>query len=129
MKSLYRIGTDILSIKKIKEAIHRQKDPFLARIFTENELAYCQKYKVPYPRYAGRFAAKEAVAKALGVGISKELTYLDMEILPNNAGKPILTLSEEVKKAFFVLSSQVSISHCTDYAVAFAMLELERERE
>jgi holo-[acyl-carrier protein] synthase len=60
------VGTDIIEVRRIKEAIDRHGDRFIDRLFTNREKLYCQRYQDPIPRYAGRFAAKEAVLKALG---------------------------------------------------------------
>lgn len=107
-------GVDIIEIDRIREAI---KNPsFARRIFTEKERAYCEEQADPAPRYAGRFAAKEAIAKALGTGFGADLAFEDIEILPNSAGAPCVSLSGRSEKI------SLSISHCKSHAVAFALV-------
>lgn len=117
------IGTDIIEISRIQRAV--ESNPrFLERIFTQEERLYFIKRKMRYETIAGNFAAKEAVAKALGTGIGK-LAFQDIEILRNEVGQPIVQFSEQAK---ITLASEgeydfmLSISHCREYAVATAIL-------
>lgn len=107
------IGVDIIEIERLRQAV--QDPAFVERIFTEKEREYCEKSADNAPRYAGRFAAKEAIAKALGTGFGKELAFLDIEILPNSKGAPQVSLKNQSLKI------ELSISHCKSYAVAFAI--------
>ncbi|MCB1108215.1 MAG: holo-ACP synthase [Chlamydiia bacterium] len=109
------IGTDIIEIERIRQSIEKHGQHFLDRLFTAKEQADCKSHKNPEIRFAGRFAAKEAIAKALGTGIGKELSWLDIEIINDAAGRPQATLTN--KKTV-----HISISHCKSYATAVAML-------
>ncbi len=102
---MYRIGTDIVKISRIEESM--KSSHFVERVFTPDEIEYC---RVP-ESYAGIFAAKEAYFKALGTGIDKSLTSI--EILHKANNKPFLNGIEK---------SDVSISHDGDYAVATVIL-------
>ena len=114
------IGTDIIEINRIKENIEKHSDHFLDRIFTKKEQEYCAKFSDSTERFAGRFAAKEAIAKALGCGFGKELSFVDIEISNDSLGKPLVQLSEKASKSFNDPKIEISISHCKDYAVAMA---------
>lgn len=112
-------GTDIIEIDRIKENIEKLNEKFLKRVFTDNEIKYCEAKKVQkYQHYAGRFAAKEAIFKA----ISKELdskysvSWKDFEVANDEQGRPIVNLFNICKDR--IQSIDISISHCKLYAVA-----------
>jgi len=107
------IGTDIIELERISSAFTEHGEAFLSRLFTPAERDYFSTFKDPIPHIAGRFAAKEAIAKALGTGFGKHLSWLDIEILPDASGKPIATLSGH--------TLLVSISHCKTHATATAL--------
>ena len=86
------IGTDIINIKRMRNFIQQNKKNFKKRIFSKNEIIYCDKKKDPYSYYAKRFAAKEALSKALGTGIRKGINFKDIEISNDNLGKPKIRL-------------------------------------
>jgi holo-[acyl-carrier protein] synthase len=113
------IGIDIIEIERIAEAIRRER--FRERVFTEAEREYCDACASP-ERYAGRFAAKEAVAKALG----RSLPWNSVEILSGPSGAPVARLRGEAEKALAGRRLHVSISHCRTYAVGQAIVEAER---
>jgi holo-[acyl-carrier protein] synthase len=115
------IGTDIIEINRIKEAILRKGDDFLNRLFTKKELEYSYKFKDPYPRLAARFAAKEAIVKALGVGFGKKASFLDIEIINDSNKAPCAILSPSLNSLFNNPIIHLSISHCKSYATAFAI--------
>lgn len=112
------IGTDIVEVGRMQKSIERFGATFLDRTFTEVEQNYCEKYKQKYERYAGRFVAKEAVAKVIKKG-PKDF-WLDIEIVNNGDGAPIVTLSERMR-LWFPHNIEVSISHEKNYAVAVAI--------
>jgi holo-[acyl-carrier protein] synthase len=111
-------GIDIVELKRIEAAISRHSG-FASRILTEKELHLFAKMsdrrKVEF--LAGRFAAKEAFAKAVGTGIGKTLSWHDIEILPNELGKPFIYLNNDYGQA------HLSISHSKEYAVANVIIE------
>lgn len=120
--SIRGIGTDIIEIDRFKEALEKYGQKFLDRLFTSKEQEYCHKYKESLPRFAARFAAKEAIVKALGDGFGKHVEFLDIEILPNAQGKPIVHLSPRTSKHYNHPLILLSISHCKSYATASAVL-------
>jgi holo-[acyl-carrier protein] synthase len=115
------LGNDIIEISRIRESISRYKQHFLDRIFTNEEQLYCQKYKDDAPYYAGRFAAKEAVVKALGTGFRDGISWLDIEIRNDKLGKPEVFLSPAIASKFNSPKILISISHCREYAAAVAL--------
>lgn len=113
------LGTDIVEVDRIRGSIERHGLQFLDRLFTQKEQDYCSKFQDPAPHFAGRFAAKEAIAKALGTGFGADLGWHDIEIENDERGKPVVHLSEKVLKNCKIL---LSISHCVAYATATAIL-------
>ena len=115
------LGTDIIAIKRIEDAIEKHGMRFLQRIFTDKELEYCQQFAHPIPHFAGRFAAKEAVLKAISTDLDL-ITWKDMEILKDDQGKPTVHLHGGLKKKYGSSHFLVTISHCQEYATATAIL-------
>ncbi len=123
---IYGLGTDIIEISRIKKIIKKHNDSFLKRVFTQNEIFIGKKHKEPYTFYAGRWAAKEAFAKALGTGIGEHCNWTDIEIMNNQNGKPICSVSgkaEKVIKNSKISKIHISISHEKDYATSTVILE------
>ena len=89
---IFGIGTDIVNIKRIENSIKRGRNNFKNKVFSKNEILYCEKKKNPFPFYAKRFAAKEALSKALGTGIRKGINLKNIEITNDNFGKPSIEL-------------------------------------
>ncbi len=116
------IGTDIIEISRLKKAYARQKKPFLDKLFTKKEQEYCNKFKSPFLHFAARFAAKEALVKALGTGFGKDVSFLDIEITNNSNGKPEIRLSENLNKQFNTSKIHLSMSHSNDNAIAFVII-------
>ncbi|MFA6118847.1 MAG: holo-ACP synthase [Parachlamydiales bacterium] len=115
------IGCDIIEIKRLKEAYNRRKEPFLNKLFSENEKKYCLKFKDPFSHFAARFAAKEAVVKSFGTGFGKEISFLEIEILNELNGKPYVKLSDELNKKLGFPKISITMSHCNAYATAFCI--------
>ena len=115
------LGTDIIEIERIKNAYIRYGKKFLDRIYTPREQLYCLSHKNPAEHLAVRFAAKEAVAKAMGTGFQKGLSFLDIEIINNQDGKPEVVLSNQC--SYFNSPILISLSHCKEYALALACIE------
>lgn len=116
------IGNDIIAVERIVDVINRHGKRFLDRTFTSEEQAYCQQHRESVRHYAGRFAAKEAVVKALGTGFRGEVDFLEIEILNDELGKPVVHLSQNILNLVGDVSALVSISHCKEYATAFAIV-------
>ncbi len=118
------LGTDIVEIDRIDQMIKRHGEAFLKRVYTEAEIAYCQKRKQNAEAFAGRWAAKEAVMKVLGTGMIKGIGFIDIEILNEKSGQPRVELSGGAKERARDLSIEkvlISISHCKSYATATAI--------
>ena len=111
------IGTDIIEVQRISSLICKYNQRFTNRIFTKSEREYCQSKKKPEVHYSGRFAAKEAVYKAI-ISSSQELfqNFKSIEVLQDKNGKPIVTLH-----SYFKYKLDVSISHTNSHAVAMAI--------
>jgi len=113
-------GTDIIEINRIKESIEKLGDAFKNKIYTEREIQYCEnKNNVKYQHYAGRFAAKEAIFKAVSELLDDkfEILWKDAEILNDKQGKPrVIFKSEKLNKK--IENVDISISHCKEYATA-----------
>lgn len=113
-----KCGIDIIEIDRIKEAIETTNREFIKRVYTKKEIEYCEsKNNVKYQHYAARFAAKEAVFKAISEEFGKyEITWKDIEITSNEAGRPqVAILNKNIQN---LESIDISISHCKNYAVA-----------
>ncbi|MEP2777314.1 MAG: holo-ACP synthase [Luteolibacter sp.] len=121
---IFGIGIDVVEVDRIEAAIEKQGDLFLNRLFTQREREYCCRQKRPALHYAARFAAKEAVSKALGTGIGKSAGWLDMEVLRGESGAPTMIFSGNAA-AFLeehgIAAVQVSLSHAKEYAAANAV--------
>jgi len=119
-----QLGTDIIEIQRIKGSMQRHPG-FCQRILTPREYEIARSRPNPVPFVAGRFAAKEAVVKCLGLGL-RGFKWQDMEILPDQLGRPVLTLSPrlaELARRQGIGSIRISISHSRDYALAMAIGE------
>ena len=117
------IGTDIVEISRIIRVLERQPG-FLKRILTEEEIAYCTAPKLRPASVAARFAAKEAVAKALGTGF-REFRFRDIEIGRSSQGAPLVILQGKALQYMEGLGGRqihLSISHAREYATAVAVL-------
>ncbi|NTV89083.1 MAG: holo-ACP synthase [Clostridiales bacterium] len=123
----FRCGIDIVEIDRIKESFESLGQAFRDRIFTEGEITYCEGRRAArFESYAARFAAKEAVAKALGTGIGSRFGWKDIEVLNDGAGSPYVVLSHnagEFAAASGFREISVSLSHCRQYAVANVVVE------
>lgn len=119
-------GTDIIEIARIKEEIDRHKEAFLNRIYTKNEIEYCESKKLmKYQHYAARFAAKEAIFKAISKKLDNKYSvkWTDFEIINDKEGRPeVKTIDVELKE---IKNIDISLSHCNEYATALAIAEFE----
>lgn len=122
---VFGIGIDVVEVERIGSSMAEFGERFALRIFTESERAYCEAQRRPELHYAARFAAKEAIAKAFGTGIGKELGWLDMEISRRDSGEPEVRLSgagrefAEVKR---IVEIKISLTHARHYAAANALV-------
>ena len=93
---IFGIGTDIVNIKRIDNILKRNGSGFKKKFFSKNEIIYCEKKKEPSSYYAKRFAAKEAVTKAMGIGIAKGINLKNIEVINDRNGKPDILLKGKV---------------------------------
>jgi len=115
------IGTDIVVIDRIEKSLDRFGDKFLNRLFNKQEIATLNLKKVE--SIAGYWASKEAISKALGCGIGKELSFLDITIYKDKKGKPNFKLSKEAQKRFKIKTSSLSIAHDGKFAISVVAVE------
>jgi holo-[acyl-carrier protein] synthase len=117
-------GVDIIEVGRIRTAIERHGDRFYQRICTASEAAYCLGMRDSAPFFAARFAAKEAVSKALGTGIGAQCGWLDIEVRRKATGEPFIVMhgiGAETAKRLGIARILVSLSHTENYAVAQAI--------
>lgn len=119
------IGVDIVDIQRLKRAVERWGDRFLERVFTEGEITYCLGKGDPYASLAVRFAAKEALLKAVGAGEGR-LAFRDIEIVSRRDGNPSIRPAGRLKGVLEgkgITDVHLSLSHERHYGVAFVVAE------
>ena len=124
MSNIIGMGLDATDIDRIADTIERYGDRFLRRIFTDGEVAYCARRKVPAIHFAGRFAAKEAAMKALGTGHSQGVLWRDVEVV-RHGGPPQLKLHGGAAQRFASIGGQtalVTITHSDSLALAQVLI-------
>ena len=124
MSKIIGIGTDITECLRIARMIERHGEAFIARVYTPEEIRYCQTRKQSTQHFTGRWAAKEAVLKALGTGWRRGISWRDIEILNEPGGKPLVMLTggaREVAQQLGITEMLVTISHCHTHATAYAL--------
>ncbi len=118
------VGTDIIEVLRIGKMLERHGDLFLSRVYTDDEVRYCQKRKQYLQHYAGRWAAKEAVMKTLGTGWSRGVAWRDIEVCSNPGGRPSITIrgvARDIADQLGIGEILITISHCRAYATATAI--------
>jgi holo-[acyl-carrier protein] synthase len=119
-------GVDLVEIDRLRKVMERLKDRFIARVFTESEQQFCNGHRDPVPHFAARFAAKEALFKALGTGWAKGVTWLDVEVRRERQDAPIMVLYGEAQRLSVAMGARkvhLSLSHSEQWAVAMVILE------
>jgi len=119
-------GIDIVEIARIEEVFFRRGSRFRDRVFTEAEIAYCEPRGAKFASYAARFAAKEAMMKALGTGWANGIAWRDIEILRDEMGAPSINLRGRALDCFNGLGAtraHLSLTHSRDLAIAQVVLE------
>lgn len=120
-----KCGTDIIEIERIKKAINENEN-FTLKIYTEKEIEYCEsKKKAKYQHYAARFAAKEAVFKAISEELNNnkyDIEWKDIEIQNKANGMPVVFLKRKIEK---IQDIEISLSHCKEYAVANVIVQIK----
>jgi len=121
-------GIDIVECLRIAQMIERHGELFITRVFTDHEIEYCSARKAATQHYSGRWAAKEAVLKALGTGWRRGISWRDIEIRNDKSGAPTVKLrggARDVMEAAHITRLHVTISHCRSFAVAYVVAEGE----
>jgi holo-[acyl-carrier protein] synthase len=119
-------GVDLVEIARFRGVMERLKERFILRVFTPDEQQYCKGHRDPVPHFAARFAAKEALFKALGTGWAKGITWLDVEVVRERPDAPIIRLYGEALRlsaARGVQRVHLSLSHSDQWAVAMVIME------
>jgi len=123
---IHGIGIDIIEISRIKKDILRSNGTFLKRIFTNFEINYCEVQKNKYQHYSARFAGKEGILKAIGLGWCNGIDWRDIEIRNNKLGAPVVKLYGKAKqliKETGVKNIWITLSHSSKYALSQVILE------
>ena len=119
-------GIDIVECLRIAQMIERHGELFITRVYTDAEIEYCTARKAATQHYSGRWAAKEAVLKALGTGWRKGISWRDIEVRNDPGGRPSVVLrggARDVLEARGIETMHISISHCRSHATAYAIAE------
>ena len=122
------VGTDIVECLRIAQMIERHGELFIGRVYTDHEIGYCSARKAATQHYAGRWAAKEAVLKALGTGWRRGIGWRDIEVRNDSSGAPSIVLRAGARDVFEqagIAKMHVTISHCRSHAVAYVIAEGE----
>lgn len=118
------LGTDIVEIVRIGRMVERHGELFLNRVYTDEEIRYCQRRRECYQHFAGRWAAKEAVMKTLGTGWVRGISWRDIEIITLKSGRPLVRIhggAREFSERLGIDDFLITISHCRSYATATAI--------
>jgi len=132
MPEIIGIGTDITECLRIARMIERHGELFINRVYTAAEIAYCQSRRQATQHFTGRWAAKEAILKALGTGWRRGISWRDVEIRNEPGGKPVVAVRggvKEVVEQLGITKLLVSISHCRTHATAYAVAVGRTEKE
>jgi holo-[acyl-carrier protein] synthase len=117
------IGTEIVECLRIAQMIERHGEIFLARVFTQKEIEYCSSRRTATQHYAGRWAAKEAVLKALGMGWSNGISWRDIEVRENSGARQSVALgggARRVCEQLEIADILITVAHCRTHATAYA---------
>lgn len=121
---IFGIGNDIIAVERIKKSIENYGERFLNKVFTPNEISYCELYgDQKYVHYAARFAVKESFSKAVGTGLTKGFKLNEVGVINEKSGKPKLILIGDLSEKYSKYISHVTISHSDEYAIAMVVLE------
>ena len=124
---IYGVGTDIIEVDRIRKFISKG-DEFKKRVWTADEISYCDSHKDPAPSFAARFSAKEAFVKALGTGFVEGIWFHEIEVYHDDQNKPHLRLfgkTKEYAEKTGITKMHLSISHVKEWANAIAILETQ----
>jgi holo-[acyl-carrier protein] synthase len=119
-------GVDLVEIARFRKVIERLKDRFIIRVFTPEEQRFCNEHRDPVPHFAVRFAAKEALFKALGTGWARGVTWLDVEVRRERQDAPAMVLHGEAQRLSAGMGAHrihLSLSHSENWAIAMVIME------
>ena len=122
---LMGVGTDLIEVDRVRGVLERQGERFIARVFTDEERAYCAGMAHPFKHYAARFAAKEAVSKCFATGIGAELGWRSVSIYHGERHQPLVRLDEQgaaLLRRVGATHVHISLSHTETMAMAVAVL-------
>jgi len=117
------VGVDVVDVERMKAILADQGTAFVDRVFTDTEIAYCRSKQNSEQHFAARFAAKEAVSKAMQTGWSAVFRWKDVEVVNEPSGAPRILLHNEVAKSLGTNKVHLSLSHTETTVVAFAVIE------
>ena len=119
------LGTDLIEVERVRLALERHGERFLQRVFTPSEIAYCGGMARPWPHYAARFAAKEAVSKCFGTGIGKDFGWQSLEVGHDPRGRPLAHLDAKGQALLAAMGGRavlLSLTHTASLAQASAVI-------
>lgn len=117
------IGVDVVDVHRMKTILNEQGGAFINRVFTQTETSYCQSKQKPEQHFAARFAAKEAVSKAMQTGWSGIFRWKDVEVVNEPSGAPKILLYNAVARSLEKSTVHLSLSHTENTVVALAVIE------
>ena len=117
------IGVDLCDVERLARIIEQQGDRFLKKVFTESEIQYCQPKHSKSQCFAARFAAKEALLKAIGTGLRDGLNWKDIEIVNDSLGKPSFKLYNKCADLLNEDNILLSLSHVESMSIAFVIID------
>ena len=123
---IHGIGTDFVEVFRIEKILQRWGDRFTGKVYSRNEIDYCQNKAFPAMHYAARFAAKESFLKSLGIGLGMGIRLKEIEVINNPQGRPVLEIHERIKDnldKLGITTIHLSITHTRDHAHAVVILE------
>ncbi len=120
---VFGIGIDLVSVARVRAALERYPERFRNRVFTPEEVRFCETLGDKYPSYAGRFAAKEAFSKALGTGLRGATGWTEIDVHDNERQRPTINVTGRAEKILAGRQVHLSISHLPDYATAIVVIE------
>jgi holo-[acyl-carrier protein] synthase len=123
---IYGIGTDLVENDRIRGVIQRWGNKFINRVFSEEEIKYCNRHADRYVHFGARFAIKESFLKAAGVGLGRGIKLIEIQVLNEESGKPCLFLTGGARQFYEkaeIQRSHITITHTKKYAAAVVILE------
>ncbi len=124
MSQIFGIGTDIIECLRIAQLIERHGEQFINRVYTDHEIKYCQNRKLSTQHFASRWAAKEAILKALGTGWRRGINWRDIEVRIQAGSHPVVAMrggARDIIEKLGISQILVTLSHCRSHATGYAI--------